>query len=78
MAMIDPRLEPVRRLIHGEDAGPEDPGELLERAEEPEELARLVARDQAGEQRPAQGLGPALHRPDQDGQERKWVPVVMK
>ena len=55
----------------GEVAGPEDPGELLDRPEEPEELARLVARDQAGEERPAQGLRPALHRPDQDGQDQE-------
>ena len=58
-------------LITAKVAGPEDAGELLDRPEEPEELARLVARDQAGEQRAAQGLRPPLHRPDQDGQDQE-------
>ena len=54
-----------------EDRRPEDAGEFLGDAEEPEELARLVPRDQAGEQRAAQRLRPPLHRPDQDRQDQE-------
>ena len=52
----------------GENRRPEDPREFLGDAEETEELARLVAWDQAGEERPAQSLRSPLHRPDQDRQ----------
>ncbi len=50
------------------DAGPEDAGELLDDGEEAEILPRLVAGNQAGEERAAQGLGSPLHHADQDRQ----------
>src|SRR3954467_8695870 len=46
------------------DQGSEDPGELLEHAEEAEKLARLVARDHTGKQRAAERLGAALNHAD--------------
>ena len=63
------RLEPVDRDRPREDQRAEDPGELLEDAEEPEELARLVLRDHAGEERPAQRLRAALHHAHQPRQD---------
>ena len=58
-------------IDHGEVAGPKIPANFSSDPEEPEELARLVPRDQAGEERAAQGLRPALHRPDQDRQDQE-------
>ena len=51
-----------------EEERPEDAGELLEHAEEAEELRRLVRRGHAREERAAQRLGAALHHADQRGQ----------
>ena len=65
-------------MLAAKSSGPEDPGELLDDREEPEELARLVARDQAREQRPAQRLAPPLDHPDQDGQQEEVGRGVMK
>ena len=65
------RLDPEAAIVTGEDERPEDAGELLEDAEEAEELARLVLRDHAGEERAAERLGAALHHADQAGQDEE-------
>ena len=62
------RLVPLRSTTQAKTAGPEDAGVALEHAEEREELRRLVPRDHAGEERPAQRLRAALHHADQDRQ----------
>ena len=57
---------PVASTIAAKTSGTEDAGIAFEHAEEREELRRLVPRDHAGEERPAERLRAALHHADQD------------
>ena len=64
------RFAPIRCAAddQAEDRRTEHAGVSLEHAEEREELRRLVPRDHAREQRPAERLRAALHHADQHGQ----------